>query len=108
LSRRTRSRGRTEDRTASAFGASLAHLARATMRFPRGCDVSNGPGRSRTSAHGFEVRPDELKLAAHGRKKLQTTQFAVATNCSDSRPTETKVYAHAHVYPNEATAQHAG
>jgi hypothetical protein len=47
---------RTGVRTRQTFPALLVHLTKATMRFLSGHATRYGPGRSRTSARGFEVR----------------------------------------------------
>jgi hypothetical protein len=48
--------------TARAFPTSTARLTRVTMRISLGENPGNGPGRSRTSARGFEVRRSSAEL----------------------------------------------
>jgi hypothetical protein len=62
LPRRASSEVGTQAGTARAFPASLAHLSRSTMRKRLGHYPQNGPGRSRTSARGFEVRRSSAEL----------------------------------------------
>ena len=54
--RRVEIRGGTGGGTIRAFATSTAHLTRGEKRVSAWLQWSDGPGRSRTSAHGFEVR----------------------------------------------------